>query len=384
MRARSTAYCKRNSATHCNVPLNRRTQRIYWRCGQSPVPASRLVSASLPSESSAAGLLLEVDGAVMDIHLDGHRVAFNAAFHSIGMDCVQWSPPVYNDLLGCSDGTGEGLITAYYTTVGWPMMVATAERPAFVRKVHELKDRELGKLLARDGVPLRQDVKQVISDAVSGGAAVSLLCGTQCTLPEELGASCRRLLGQDLGGAVRLFTFALAPPEPDSGGDDAPTPMLSQMLSAAAGDLKQRAAMQLICRWKDQNQEGEAHGKDKGKEGGGGGGSQGGQRLGLGLDPSLMAAGGAQQRISPEFVGALVATTGTPAANTIAVAASNSALQAAAGAGLYPVAVPRKFATQGTFPAARVKFDGFGPGLATWSRLKALLANGNGSGSGKQ
>lgn len=49
--------------------------------------------------------------------------AFNAAFHSIGMDCVQWSAQVYNDLLGFSDGTGEGLITTYYSTGGsWQLI----------------------------------------------------------------------------------------------------------------------------------------------------------------------------------------------------------------------------------------------------------------------
>ena len=42
--------------------------------------------------------------------------------------------------------------------------------------------------------------------------------------------------------------------------------------------------------------------------------------------------------------------------------------------------VPRKFALQGSFPAARAKFDGFGAGLATWPRLLALL-NGGGSGA---
>ncbi|GIL94884.1 hypothetical protein Vretimale_970 [Volvox reticuliferus] len=306
----------------------------------------------------------------MDVHIDGHRVAFNNAFHSIGMDCVQWGPAIYNDLLGCSDGTGEGLITAYYTTVGWPVMVATSERDAFVRKVHLIKERELAKLLAADRVPLREDVKQVISDAVTSGAVVSLLCGTQCTLPEELGSSCRRLLGPDLAAAVRLFTFALVPPEASTGngegsGDEAPTKMLSQILAAAAGDLKQRAAKELVCSW--------SAGREQGGDS---------QPVGVGLDPSLLATGGSQQRISPEFLAALVATTGIPATRTLAVAATNAMLQAAAGAGLFPVAVPRKFASQGSFPTARAKFDGFGPGLATWPRLRALMANGSGNGNG--
>ncbi|GLI60984.1 hypothetical protein VaNZ11_003241 [Volvox africanus] len=372
MKAQRTAFSQRNE--YYNSHLSRRTQYrgpppLSWSCGRC---CSRSVSASSATQSAAAGLLLEVDGAIMDIHIDGHRVAFNKAFHSIGMDCVQWGPAVYNDLLGCSDGTGEGLITAYYTTVGWPVMIATSERGAFVRKVHLIKEGELAKLLAADGVPLRQDVKQVISDAVSSGAAVSLLCGTQCTLPDELGASCRRLLGPDLAGAVRLFNFALAPPEAGTGngegsGDEAPTRMLSQMLSAAAGDLKQRAAMELVCSW------------SAGREQGGGS-----HPVGVGLDPSLLATGGSQQRISPEFLAALVATTGIPAARTLMVAATNTMLQAAAGAGLFPVAVPRKFASQGSFPSARAKFDGFGPGLATWPRLRALMMNGSGNGNGNK
>lgn len=45
--------------------------------------------------------------------------------------------------------------------VGWPVMLATSERGAFVRKVHGIKEKELVKLLNKDGVPLRPDVKQV-------------------------------------------------------------------------------------------------------------------------------------------------------------------------------------------------------------------------------
>ena len=37
------------------------------------------------------------------------------------------------------------------------------------------------------------------------------------------------------------------------------------------------------------------------------------------------------------------------------------------------VALPRRFAYSGTFASARAKFEGYGAGLATWPRLKALL-----------
>ncbi|KXZ46741.1 hypothetical protein GPECTOR_41g706 [Gonium pectorale] len=288
----------------------------------------------------------------MDVQLDGHRVAFNAAFASIGMDCVQWSPPVYADLLGRSDGTGEGLVRAYYTTVGWPMMVPTAEQPAFVKKIHSIKEAQLTKLLAKDGMPLRPDVKQVIADAVADGVAVSLLAGTQCTAPEELAASCLRLLGPELAGAVRVFTFALAAPRDEDAGSSgagagggAGEPTLSQMLSAAAGDLKQRAAMQLVASMQSISKEREKSGASA--------------LVGVSIDPSLLAAGGDQQRLSSGYISALVATTGAPAGSTIAVGATNTMLQ-------------------GSFPTARAKFDGFGPGLATWPRMRSLLLNGNG------
>jgi hypothetical protein len=35
---------------------------------------------------------------------------------------------IYNDLLNHGDGTGEGLVAAYYETVGWPSFLPTAEQ----------------------------------------------------------------------------------------------------------------------------------------------------------------------------------------------------------------------------------------------------------------
>ena len=40
----------------------------------------------------------QTEGVVLDIH-DLHRQAFNAAFHNMGYDCIQWAPHVYHDLL---------------------------------------------------------------------------------------------------------------------------------------------------------------------------------------------------------------------------------------------------------------------------------------------
>jgi hypothetical protein len=42
-----------------------------------------------------------VDGVLADIHKFGHRNGFNVAFQELGLDCANWTEPVYADLLRC-------------------------------------------------------------------------------------------------------------------------------------------------------------------------------------------------------------------------------------------------------------------------------------------
>lgn len=83
------------------------------------------------------------------------------AFHELGYDCTTWSPHVYHDLLGQGDGTGEGLVAAYFNTVGWPTFLPTGEQEVFAHKVHALKQEQLRRMLAKGEVPPREDVGQV-------------------------------------------------------------------------------------------------------------------------------------------------------------------------------------------------------------------------------
>jgi beta-phosphoglucomutase-like phosphatase (HAD superfamily) len=70
----------------------------------------------------------------------------------------------------------------------------------------------------------------------------------------------------------------------------------------------------------------------------------------------------------------VAATLDVPSSRCLAIAASSDLVNAAAAAGMVPVAVPRKMAGAASYPAAAAKFDGFGPGGgATWNRLAALL-----------
>lgn len=73
----------------------------------------------------------------------------------LGYDCVQWSPVIYDDLLRWGDGTGPGLIKAYFSRLGWPIMLGSKDRPAFVEKVYEAKIKHLKDMVQKGDIPLR-------------------------------------------------------------------------------------------------------------------------------------------------------------------------------------------------------------------------------------
>ena len=84
-----------------------------------------------------------------------------SAFKDLGVDCSNWTAPVYNDLMSQGDGTGEGMVRTFFSRVGWPTFLPTKEEDLFTRKVHQLKQEQLKKLIKKRKVPPRQDVDKV-------------------------------------------------------------------------------------------------------------------------------------------------------------------------------------------------------------------------------
>jgi beta-phosphoglucomutase-like phosphatase (HAD superfamily) len=82
---------------------------------------------------------------------------------------------------------------------------------------------------------------------------------------------------------------------------------------------------------------------------------------------------GASQASNTALLAAIAATLDVPASRCIAIAASSDLINAAAAAGMVPVAIPRRMAFSASYPAAAAKFEGFGPGAATLGRLQSLL-----------
>lgn len=83
------------------------------------------------SEELSPLVALECDGILVDLHSDGHRVAFNNTFsvsipilvlfyslqQTLGLECANWSEQVYYDLARSGDGTEESLIRLFFDTV---------------------------------------------------------------------------------------------------------------------------------------------------------------------------------------------------------------------------------------------------------------------------
>lgn len=86
-----------------------------------------------------------------------------------------------------------------------------------------------------------------------------------------------------------------------------------------------------------------------------------------------------KRTVTAEFLAAVAASLGVRLAACLLVASSIGVVQAGSGAGIVTVAVPRRMALQGTFPGTAAKFEGYGPGCATWPRLRGLLNAGSGA-----
>ncbi|KAF6266342.1 hypothetical protein COO60DRAFT_447975 [Scenedesmus sp. NREL 46B-D3] len=272
---------------------------------------------------------------------------------------------IYHDLMSKGDGTGEGLVSAYYQTVGWPTFLPTAEQAVFAGKVHQLKQKEMREMLQLGLLPLRDGILQVMTEAQTAGASIIVIAGTASEPDDDVASCLLKQLPADLAAAVRVYSSP-AHSRPDEGeaagaaagdagaqgqlGRGSSAGSLEASMAAAATRVKQQGAQEFVQRMATA-----LEGKQAGVQ--------------VGLDMSLLQAGGPKPAASAAWLAAVAATLGVPAASCVAVGSSSSLINAAAAAGIPAVAVPRKMAYAASYPAAAAKFESFGPGYATWQKL---------------
>ncbi|EFN59021.1 hypothetical protein CHLNCDRAFT_137701 [Chlorella variabilis] len=314
--------------------------------------------ASSSSSSERLGLIIECDGALVDAHEIGH-------------DCTNWNAAIFYDLMRLGDGTGEGVIAAYYGIRGWPMMLASSERGAFLKKVHAIKVRILREMTAKGEVPVRPGVAQFLDDALAEGAPVAVVAATASVPEDGLVSSAMLNLGPNRAFQLRVVSMgagsgatpfggegaegAAAPPQGGSGGeagDELPGASFEQQVAAAQARAKSQAAQEFVRAYNLQRASG----------------------MGMAVDPKMMAAAERAGLISPQFMSALADSLGTSPGSTLVVGGGHTILEAGRSAGMLALAVPPSVAMRGGFAAADAVFDGYGAGGGlTWWKAKLLL-----------
>lgn len=120
-------------------------------------------------------VLLEVDGVLVDAYRLRNRQAFNVAFQKLGLDCANWTAPIYTDLLRKSAGDEDRMLVLYFNRIGWPTSVPTKEKKAFVKNVLQEKKNALEEFMASKDAPLRPGVEDFVDDAYNEGIPLIVL-----------------------------------------------------------------------------------------------------------------------------------------------------------------------------------------------------------------
>ncbi|KAK1283503.1 hypothetical protein QJS10_CPB21g01141 [Acorus calamus] len=180
----------------CTLKNPFKLRRFSLSCSSS----SADVAGSEPSPPLA--VLLEVDGVLVDMHRSGNRQAFNVAFQKLGLDCANWTEPIYMDLLRKADGDEERMLVLFFNRIGWPSSLPTNEKEAFIKSVLEKKRIALDEYVASNCSP-RSGVQNFIDDAINGGVPVVIL-SAYSKLGDELARSVVHKLGFEQMEKVKI------------------------------------------------------------------------------------------------------------------------------------------------------------------------------------
>jgi len=140
-------------------------------------------------------LIFDCDGVLVDTERDGHRVAFNRAFHDFGVE-LDWDVPLYGRLLKQVAG-GKERLQQYFDEVGWPTG-AGDDRPGYVARLHERKSAIFQQMVRNGTLALRPGIKRIVDEAHAAGIRLAV-----CTTAREESV----LAVLDLLGAERKSRF---------------------------------------------------------------------------------------------------------------------------------------------------------------------------------
>ncbi|XP_002988169.2 CBBY-like protein [Selaginella moellendorffii] len=297
--------------------------------------------------ASDMAVFLEIDGVVADLHRHGHRQSFNVAFQRLGLDCANWTEPVYLDLLRQAGSDETQMLTTFFDRIGWPMSLPTNEKDTFVRKLMESKQHELETLAASDAIPIRPDLTSFVDEAMGELVPVVFISSYS-----KSGERVARLLLDKLGmerldyikivGSHEVESSAYGQVVLGLGVSSSPDELLATEVAKAVSSEKQRLASEVASTLK--------------------------------LKVDLDTTSSVLLKTTIAALRAAAETAGVPIDRGILLAGAYLGTEAASRISLPCVVVRSSLTARAEFPLARATLEGFGAGAITLSRLRKYLA----------
>ena len=140
--------------------------------------------------SRLQALLFDVDGTLADTERDGHRVAFNRAFHERGLQW-EWFVALYGDLLQVTGGKER---IRFFLDKYQPPLNYSGPLDPFIAELHAAKTKHFTGLLEEERIPLRTGVARLLREARDVGLRLAI---ATTTTPENVEALLVNTLGRD-------------------------------------------------------------------------------------------------------------------------------------------------------------------------------------------
>lgn len=142
-------------------------------------------------------LIFDCDGVLVDTERDGHRVAFNRAFSSLGLEAT-WDEARYGELLKISGGKER--IRWFFDQFGWP----DGDQDTLIQDLHYRKTSLFMAIIEQGELPLRSGVARLVREALNEGITLGI-CSTSNERAVRMVVA--KMLGEEM---LHRFDFILA------------------------------------------------------------------------------------------------------------------------------------------------------------------------------
>ncbi|GAA0159411.1 phosphatase [Lithospermum erythrorhizon] len=345
----TSSFCNKskkiNSITHLHsssfVPLN-------FKKVNSCIKKVQLTNASVSSnnfdqnQSDELAILLEVEGVLMDVYRLCNRRAFNVAFGKLGLDCANWTEPIYMDLVRKSTGDEERMLILYFNRIGWPTSVPTKEQTGFIKRVLREKKSALDDLVLSETLPLRPGVADFIDDACKEGVPVVILTAYSRSGEKVVRSIAERVVEESMSkikivGDDEVKKSFYGQLVYGKGVSSSLDELIAKEVTKAASSERQRIAKEVASMLK------------------------------LSVDLDTSSSERIQLIVAALRAGAEYAD--VPAMNCVLVAGSQSGVTAAERIGMPCFVLRSSLTARAEFPSAKATLDGFGDADLTISKI---------------